>query len=130
MHNSKADFTSTFRSLSEIKKDSKIQEIRLRDQFIHREQIEQWLHDYLLRLQSEARDDQERKVAMNLTNPKYVLRNHLAQVAIEKAQQDDFSEVAILFKILSNPFDEQAQYESYSHPPPPEMQTIEVSCSS
>jgi uncharacterized protein YdiU (UPF0061 family) len=67
---------------------------------------------------------------MNRVNPKYILRNHLAQVAIEKAQQDDFSEVDTLFKILSKPFDEQPTFDSYSKPPALDMQRIEVSCSS
>jgi uncharacterized protein YdiU (UPF0061 family) len=67
---------------------------------------------------------------MNRINPKYILRNHLAQAAIEKAQQDDFSEVMTLFKILSNPFDEQEGFEAYSNPPPLMMQKIAVSCSS
>jgi 2-polyprenyl-3-methyl-5-hydroxy-6-metoxy-1,4-benzoquinol methylase len=54
----------------------------------------------------------------------------LSDKAIEKAQQDDFSEVATLLKILSNPFDEQENLEAYSEPPPLSMLKIEVSCSS
>jgi uncharacterized protein YdiU (UPF0061 family) len=67
---------------------------------------------------------------MNLVNPKFILRNHLAQTAIEKAQEKDFSEVTKLLQILSKPFDEQAEYESYSMAPPPNLQAVEVSCSS
>jgi uncharacterized protein YdiU (UPF0061 family) len=67
---------------------------------------------------------------MNAVNPKYILRNHLAQAAIEKAQQQDFSEVAKLLSILETPFDEQEQYEAYANPPPPDLELIEVSCSS
>jgi uncharacterized protein YdiU (UPF0061 family) len=67
---------------------------------------------------------------MDRINPKYILRNHLAQAAIEKAQQNDFSEVATLLQILSKPFDEQVDFESYSNPPPIDLQHIEVSCSS
>ncbi len=100
------------------------------DQFINREQIALWLHDYLMPLQSELLDDDQRKSAMNLVNPKYILRNHLAQAAIEKAQQDDFSEVTTLFKILSKPYDEQAEYEFYSYSAPTDMQAVAVSCSS
>ena len=67
---------------------------------------------------------------MNAANPKYVLRNHLAQAAIEKAQQQDFSEVAKLLSILKSPFDEQEQYQEYANSPPPDLEFIEVSCSS
>jgi uncharacterized protein YdiU (UPF0061 family) len=67
---------------------------------------------------------------MNSVNPKYVLRNHLAQVAIDKAKQRDFSEIKVLLKILSKPYDEQGEYEAYSKPPPPDLERIEVSCSS
>jgi uncharacterized protein YdiU (UPF0061 family) len=75
-------------------------------------------------------DDDARKVLMNQINPKYILRNHLAQVAIEKAQQNDFSEVDTLLKILSKPFDEQELFDDYAKPPPLDMQRVAVSCSS
>ncbi|MFZ4062945.1 MAG: protein adenylyltransferase SelO [Polynucleobacter sp.] len=130
MHDSRVDFTNTFRSLSTIRKEAKIEEIALRDQFIDRQQIDQWLRDYLLRLQSEMLDDDQRKSFMDRMNPKYVLRNHLAQAAIEKAQQDDFSEVSKLLEILSKPYDEQIECESYSQAPPIDMQAVAVSCSS
>lgn len=130
MHDSRVDFTGLFRRLSNICKDSVPQDIALRDQFINRQGIDQWLKDYLLRLQLETQNDEVRQVAMNFINPKYILRNHLAQVAIEKAQQDDFSEIALLHKILSKPYDDQAEYDAYSHPPPEDMEKISVSCSS
>jgi uncharacterized protein YdiU (UPF0061 family) len=130
MHDSKVDFTNFFRSLSNIKKDSKPLAIPLRNEFIDRESIDQWFTDYINRLQSELISDDDRKDLMNRVNPKYILRNHLAQLAIEKAQQDDFSEVDTLFKILSKPFDEQPAFDSYSKPPALDMQRIEVSCSS
>lgn len=54
---------------------------------------------------------------MNRVNPKYVLRNYLAQIAIEKAQQKDFSEIDRLFMVLQTPFTEQPAMESYALPP-------------
>jgi uncharacterized protein YdiU (UPF0061 family) len=130
MHDSSVDFTNCFRSLSSIKKGQAISQISLRDQFIDRDAFDQWLSDYLLRLDAEILDDEARMRSMNLSNPKYVLRNHLAQVAIDKAKQKDFSEIETLMKILSNPYDEQAKYAAYAMPPPESMQKIEVSCSS
>jgi uncharacterized protein YdiU (UPF0061 family) len=130
MHDSRIDYTSFFRSLGDIKKASRVAEIPQRNEFIDRDNIDQWFTDYINRLQSEILDDQSRKEMMNRINPKYILRNHLAQAAIEKAQQNDFSEVATLLQILSHPFDEQKAFESYSKPPAADMQQIAVSCSS
>jgi len=104
--------------------------IPLRNQYIDRKAFDQWLKDYLLRLHSENSSDEERKIMMDKVNPKFVLRNHLAQRAIAMAQQHDFSEVYKLHLILSNPFDDQADFEEYANPPPPNLEAVEVSCSS
>jgi uncharacterized protein YdiU (UPF0061 family) len=130
MHDSRVDFTFFFRSLGAIKTGTPIDQIALRNNFIDREVIDQWFGDYITRLLSESSNDLERQKAMNQVNPKYVLRNHLAQIAIERAQQKDFSEVSKLLNILSNPFDEQPDYESYALAPPANLDAVEVSCSS
>jgi uncharacterized protein YdiU (UPF0061 family) len=129
-HDSKVDFTTFFRNLSNIRKDFQPTDITQRNEFIDRESIDQWFADYIQRLQSEVLSDEARKKMMDQVNPKYILRNHLAQTAIEKAQQDDFSEIEQLQLILSKPFDEQEAFEDYAKPPPVDMQRIEVSCSS
>ncbi len=130
MHDSKVDFTNFFRSLGKLKIDESISQNPLRDDFIDRDSIDQWFGDYVERLKMESYPDEARQQAMNQVNPKYILRNHLAQIAIEKAQDKDFSEVTKLLKILSKPFDEQSEYESYSMAPPPNALAVEVSCSS
>ena len=130
MHDSRVDFTCFFRQLGQVQQEQKVQTIALRDHFLDRELIDQWFSDYINRLKSENSSDKERQSAMNLVNPKYVLRNHLAQVAIDKAKQHDFSEIQTLLKILSNPYDEQLEYDAYAMPPPPDIERVEVSCSS
>jgi uncharacterized protein YdiU (UPF0061 family) len=130
MHDSKVDFTNFFRSLGKLEIGESITQNSLRDEFIDRESIDQWFGDYVERLKVESCPDETRQRAMNQVNPKYILRNHLAQIAIKKAQDKDFSEVTKLLKILSKPFDEQSEYESYSMAPPPNAQAVEVSCSS
>lgn len=50
---------------------------------------------------------------MKKVNPKYVLRNYLAQVAIDQAEKEDFSEVNNLLELLRKPYDEQPQNEKY-----------------
>jgi uncharacterized protein YdiU (UPF0061 family) len=130
LHDSKVDYTSFFRSLSNIAKNFQVAEIIQRNEFIDRDNIDQWFTDYLARLQSEDFSDESRQELMNRINPKYILRNHLAQKAIEQAQQDDFSELEKLHQILSMPFDEQVAFTDYSKPPPLDMQRLAVSCSS
>ena len=130
MHDSKVDFTNLFRLLGCIKKSDEVTSIALRNEFINRDAFDQWLLRYLERLQLEPDDDRTRQAKMDSINPKFILRNHLAQKAIEKAQQQDFSEITTLLKILENPFQSQDGYEAYSMPPPPDLASIEVSCSS
>ena len=63
-------------------------------------------------------------------NPKFVLRNHLAEIAIRKAKSGDFSEVDTLMTLLQSPFEEHPGYEAYAQLPPAWASSIEISCSS
>jgi uncharacterized protein YdiU (UPF0061 family) len=64
------------------------------------------------------------------TNPKFVLRNHLAQMAIERAQADDMTMVAELLTVLQAPYDDHAQHSTWAGLPPEWAANIEISCSS
>ena len=66
-----------------------------------------WFEKYKSRLLNEGWSDAERKRAMNLVNPKYVLRNYMAQIAIEAAEKGDYSMVNELYELLKRPYDEQ-----------------------
>ncbi|MGZ8136738.1 MAG: protein adenylyltransferase SelO [Methylococcaceae bacterium] len=70
-----------------------------------------WLRRYLARVQDDAPDDLRRQ-NMNAVNPKYVLRNYLSQLAIDKAEQGDFSMVNELLELLRHPYDEQPGKEA------------------
>jgi len=72
-----------------------------------------WFRSYIKRLSLQDIDDFQRATDMNLTNPKYVLRNYLAQQAIDKATAGDFSEIDKLLEIMRKPYDEQPENESY-----------------
>ena len=89
-----------------------------------------WHEAYKERLDIDKQSTDRRLESMQAVNPKYVLRNHLAQHAIELAQKKDFSEVSRLLKILEDPFTNQAVPESYALGPPPELAAISISCSS
>lgn len=67
---------------------------------------------------------------MNRVNPKFVLRNYLAQIAIEKVQQKDFSEISRLLTLLHEPYSDQPGMDNYASPPPNSGKHIAVSCSS
>jgi len=128
MHANRADFTNTFRSLSTIQKTDV--QSNWRDQFLDRDAANAWLMQYRARLLQESSSDAERAAQMNRVNPKFILRNHLAQRAIEMAQQDDFTEVNRLQHILSRPFDEQPDFEQYALAPLPDEVVTDLSCSS
>nr|WP_202424115.1 YdiU family protein [Duganella lactea] len=124
------DFTLFFRRLSGVRAADASGDEPLRDLFIERPVFDAWAERYRARLRAEESDDAQRTVAMNQTNPKYVLRNYLAQVAIEKAQNKDFSEVERLLAVLRRPYDEQPEHEHYAALPPDWASHLEVSCSS
>lgn len=124
------DFTLFFRLLCDLRTDDASQDAPLRDLFIDRAGFDAWAAQYRSRLRQENSPDTRRRLAMQATNPKYVLRNYLAQVAIEKAQNKDFSEVARLLSILEKPFDEQPEHAAYAALPPDWASRLEVSCSS
>jgi uncharacterized protein YdiU (UPF0061 family) len=125
-----ADFTLFFRRLGSLRLDAPGHDAALRDMFIVREAFDAWALRYRARLRRENSVDAERKRAMDRVNPKYVLRNHLAQVAIDKAQNKDFSEVARLLAVLEHPFDEQPHNDHYAALPPDWASQLAVSCSS
>jgi uncharacterized protein YdiU (UPF0061 family) len=127
---SRVDFTMFFRRLGDLQIENPAADEPLRDLVIDRAAFDAWATRYRARLRQEGSVDAPRGHAMHAVNPKYVLRNYLAQVAIEKAQQKDFSEIERLLTILANPFDEQPQYEPYAKPPPDWGAHVEVSCSS
>jgi len=130
LHRSKADFTRIFRGLAEVKRNDHNAPIRIRDEVLDQTSFDAWLADYRSRLQNEPLDDAARATNMNRVNPKYTLRNHLAQRAIERCEAGDSTELECLFRIISNPFAEQMEFDAYAAEPPPEARHIEVSCSS
>jgi len=73
-----------------------------------------WLRGYSKRIQSDGTPDTLRRERMNAVNPKYVLRNYLAQLAIDKAEAGDFAMVNKLLELLRHPYDEQPEQEQFA----------------
>jgi uncharacterized protein YdiU (UPF0061 family) len=102
----------------------------VRDLFLDRPGFDVWAQRYAARLRTEASVAAERGPRMKRVNPKYILRNHLAETAIRQAREGDFSATRRLLSVLSQPFDEQPEHSADAGFPPDWAQHLEVSCSS
>ena len=80
----------------------------------YRERLGAWLDRYRGRVLEDGTSDDDRRRAMNAVNPKYVLRNYLAQLAIDKAEECDSGLVNELLELLRRPYDEQPDKEEYA----------------
>jgi len=128
---SKVDFTLFFRKLSELSAAGSRGDAAVRDMTIDTPRFDAWAARYRSRLQAEHSMDVERRAAMDRINPKYVLRNYLAEAAIRKARETrDYSEIERLRCVLAHPFDEQPENAHYAALPPDWAAHLEVSCSS
>jgi uncharacterized protein YdiU (UPF0061 family) len=123
----RVDYTIFWRRLSEHVAGRAAQP--LRDLFLDRESFDAWLRQYETRLGEQA-DGEAAGHRMLRTNPKYVLRNHLCEIAIRQAKAKDFSEVETLLALVHAPFDEHPAHEDKAGFPPDWAQHIEISCSS
>ncbi len=77
-----------------------------------------WIRRYGARARSDGTTDEERRLRMSAVNPKYVLRNYLAQLAIDKAEQGDNSLIHELLELLRHPYDEQPKKEEFARKRP------------
>ena len=122
----RVDYTIFWRRLSHFAAGDAADPVR--DLFPDRPALDQWLQVYGERIGQQDRASTGR--AMLQTNPKFVLRNHLGELAIRAAKQKDFSELEKLQRVLENPFDEHLDLEAYAGFPPDWASGIEISCSS
>jgi len=125
------DYTITLRALGRFGSAPGADNAAVRDGFVDRAAFDAWAARYAARLRAEASVDTERRGRMDRANPKFVLRNHLAETAIRQARNGDFAEVQRLLAVLQAPFDEHPDAPAaYAALPPDWAQHLEVSCSS
>ena len=120
------DYTIFWRRLSQAVQSNHFEPVR--DLFADRAGFDQWLLSY-----SELIALNDKALAANLmlkTNPKFVLRNHLGEQAIQAAKLGDFGELQTLQRLLERPFDEHPGHDAYAAFPPDWASSIEISCSS
>ncbi len=110
------DMTIFFRNLADLKKEQFHDWFNIvEDAFYNHKEVSgtikenwiKWFNDYGKRLSMEVWTDKERKITMNTVNPKYVLRNYMAQLAINAADDGDYTVLDELFELLKKPYDEQ-----------------------
>ncbi|MEX6501420.1 protein adenylyltransferase SelO [Pseudomonas zhanjiangensis] len=128
MQSSAVDYTHFFRELGDSAPEQAL--ARLRNDFTDLAGFDAWSASYQARC-GQAEDSQEqRRARMHAANPRYILRNYLAQQAIEAAEQGDYAPVRELHAVLSRPFDEQPGKERYAERPPEWGKHLAISCSS
>ncbi len=132
MAENRSDWTLSFRRLGSLPAhvDSPIPDA-LQSLFTTRPQpFRAWVADYRRRLRQPGLADAERKLAMDLVNPRFVLRHHLAQHAIAQAEAGDFSAARELMAVLRYPYAEQPEHAAYAAAPPQDAEAPALSCSS
>jgi uncharacterized protein YdiU (UPF0061 family) len=117
------DMTIFFRNLSNVTKEDStlIAFEKIKEAFYIEKDLNEvilkgwydWLMKYNVRINEETLLDAERKVIMNTVNPKYVLRNYMAQLCIDDADKGDYTLLKELFEMLKRPYDEQPNYQKW-----------------
>ena len=131
------DMTIFFRNLGDFQQENPKNGMdTIKQAFYHADQLPEsmtaqwssWFESYAIRLQEEHSDDRSRKAAMNLVNPKYVLRNYMAQLAIDDADKGDYGLIEELYTMLQKPYDNQPEYQQW-FAKRPEWARHKVGCS-
>ena len=128
MQTSAIDYTRFFRELGDSAPEQALG--RLREDFLDLPGFDAWAERYRQRSEREGIAQPQRQAQMHAANPKYILRNYLAQQVIEAAEQGDFGPVRELHQVLSRPFDEQPGMQRYAERPPEWGKHLQISCSS
>lgn len=116
----KIDYTQFFRALSHYEKGTKVL-----NNIVASSDLENWLFEYDQRLEKEEVEQPERHKKMLGVNPKFILRNYVAQIAIDNPEL-----ISEMFEVLTHPFDEWNDREEWAGPAPVKYRNLSVSCSS
>ena len=127
LHDSRCDYTLFLRTLCDFPATETREKLQ---KLANHGALLPWLETYQARLNKNRMDDATRQRQMKQRNPKYILRNYLAQQAIEQAQDGHYGELEKLMSILQSPFEEHPDFAHYAAEPPPWGKKLEVSCSS
>ncbi len=123
MESEKLDYTNTFRNLTQALTNKITPEL---DSAV----AKSWIVSFQERQTKEGLSVDKKVVSMNQVNPKFILRNYMAQEAIEAAENNDFSALETLIIILSKPFEEHEEFQNFANKSPAWAKDLEISCSS
>ena len=128
MAKNQADFTLTFRRLSDAAGDP-AQDRNVRQLFADPAAFDEWALGWRQRIGLERQDSAVRQEAMRLVNPAFIPRNHRLEAIIEAAvNRDDFGPFEELLTVLATPFDDQPAYSGYAAPPEPHQRVLQTFC--
>jgi uncharacterized protein YdiU (UPF0061 family) len=128
MSNNDADFTLTFRYLSDAVLGPDCDDA-VRSQFDDPGSFDEWALKWRQRLQDEGGDQNARREAMRKINPLFIPRNHLVEEAIDAAvKREDYAPFETLLTVLSKPFEDQPEYARYAEPPQPHQVVHQTFC--
>jgi len=123
MESEKLDYTNTFRNLTQALTNKITPEL---DSAV----AKSWIVSFQERQTKEGLSVDKKVISMNQVNPKFILRNYMAQEAIEAAENNDFSSLETLIIILSKPFEEHEEFQNFANKSPAWAKDLEISCSS
>ena len=123
MESEKLDYTNTFRNLTQALTNKVTPEL---DSAV----AKSWIVSFQERQTKEGLSVDKKVISMNQVNPKFILRNYMAQEAIEAAENNDFSSLETLIIILSKPFEEHEEFQNFANKSPAWTKDLEISCSS
>jgi uncharacterized protein YdiU (UPF0061 family) len=128
MAKNQADFTLTFRRLSEaaLGPDG---DAEIRKLFAEPAAYDEWAARWRQRTSDEPQTAAERQAAMRSVNPAFIPRNHRVEAVIEAAvNRDDFAPFEQLLTVLSKPYEDQPAFVDYADPPKPEQRVLQTFC--
>ena len=124
-----ADFTLTFRHLSDLEAANPDADASVRSLFNDPAAFDGWAAQWRQRLTGERRDDASRQAAMRAVNPAFIPRNHLVEEAIRAAADaENYTPFNDLMAVLAAPYDDQPAAAHYSLPPRPEQTVHQTFC--
>jgi uncharacterized protein YdiU (UPF0061 family) len=128
MANNHADFTLTFRGLSEAALDADGDQ-KIRQLFAEPTAYDEWAVRWRQRIGDEPQDPAARRTAMRAVNPVFIPRNHRVEAVIQAAvNRDDFAPFEELLTVLSKPYDDQPAFAGYADPPEPHQRVLQTFC--
>ena len=127
MAKGRADFTLTFRGLSDAANDPTA-EAQVRTLFVEPEAFDEWLQRWRRRIGEEQISATERQAAMRAVNPAFIPRNHRVEAVIKAAMDDDCAPFEELLTVLSKPYEHQPAFAHYASPPQPHERVCQTFC--